>query len=156
MTVEALSRHLINFKSEVENKMSSSYSDPLVISTRVNRFVVKRILIEMGSFINLIMLEVFDKMSLDKKKNLSRAFYPLMGLGDKSVPIIGITNLTIFLRDEKYKREIYTEFMVADIPLSYNVILGQSIFNNHGVIINMEYLCLKLQTMRSIEVARGS
>lgn len=65
-----------------------------------------------------------------------------MGLDDKSVLVMGVINLTIVLGNEKFKREIYVEFAVVDIPLSYNPILGRPILNNYGVIINMEYLCL--------------
>lgn len=110
--------------SEANNKVSSPHSDPLVISTRINRFVVNQILIDIGSSMNLITLEVFNKLGLDKKKDPSWFSYPLVGLGDKSVPILRITNLTIFLGDKQFKREIYSEFAVVDIPISYNMILG--------------------------------
>lgn len=72
------------------------------------------------------------------------------------MPVMSVTNLTLVLGDEKYKREIYTELAVVDIPLSYNLILGRSILNNYGVIINMEYLCLKLPAIRGITIARRS
>lgn len=67
-----------------------------------------------------------------------------MGLGDKSIPVMGFTNLTILLGDEQFKREIYAEFVVVDISLSYNATVGQPILNNHGMITNMSYLCQTL------------
>lgn len=65
-----------------------------------------------------------------------------------------ITNLTIILMDKKFKREIYVEFAKVDIPLSCNTILEPLILSNHGVIISMECVCLKLPTIESIAVAR--
>lgn len=41
MVVEALSRHPINFELKVNSNVSSPHLDPLVISTRMNRFIVK-------------------------------------------------------------------------------------------------------------------
>lgn len=121
----------------------------------MNRFVVKQNLIDTGSFENLITLEVFNKLALDKK-DLSQVSYPSVGLRDKSVLVLGIMNLTIFLRDKKFKRDIYVEFAVVNIPLSYNAILGRTILNNHGVIIHMKYLCLKLPAIGGIVVVRGN
>lgn len=92
---------------------------------------------------------------MDKKNDLSRVPYPLVGLGDKSMPVMGVTNLTVILGDENFKREIYAEFTVVNIPLSYNAILGCPILNKHGVVINMEYLCLKLPAIGGITFARG-
>lgn len=40
MVVEALSRHPINFKLEVDNKVSSPHSDPLVNLAWMNRFII--------------------------------------------------------------------------------------------------------------------
>lgn len=155
MAVQGLSRHPINFESEANNKVSSPHSDLLVILAKMNRFVVKQNLIDTGSFENLITLEVFNKLALDKK-DLSQVSYPSVGLGDKSVLVLGIMNLTIFLRDKKFKRDIYVEFAVVNIPLSYNAILGRTILNNHGVIIHMKYLCLKLPAIGGIVVVRGN
>lgn len=66
MVVEVLSRHLINFELKIDNKVSIPHSNLLVISTRMNRFMVKQILIDTGSFVNLIMLMVFEKLGLEK------------------------------------------------------------------------------------------
>lgn len=46
--------------------------------------------------------------------------------------------------------------MVVDIPLSYNAILGRPILNNHGVVINMELLYLKLLAIGGTTMAKRS
>lgn len=124
LTVEALFQQPINFELEVENKVSSLQFDLLVISARMNRFIVKQIFIDTGSSVNLIKLKVFNKLGLDKEKDMSYVLYPLVGLGDKSVPVLGVMNLTILMRNEQFKREIDPEFAVVDIHLLYNAILG--------------------------------
>lgn len=64
-----------------------------------------------------------------------------MGLGDKTVAVLGTINLPLVLRNKKYKRKIYVEFVVLDIPLAYNVILGSLVLNYYGIVINMGSLC---------------
>lgn len=83
----------------------------------------------------MITLDVYGKLGLDQKKNLSRVLYPLVGLGD---------NL------------FYAKFTMMNFPLSYNSIFGWSILNNYGMIIKMEYLCLKFPVTGGITVAKGS
>lgn len=58
--------------------------------------------------------------------------------------VLDTVNLPLILGDEKYKREVYAEFSVVEITLAYNVILKQPILNFHEIIINIDYLCLKL------------
>lgn len=112
MATEALSRH---FESETD-KVSTPHFDPLVISARTNKFIMKRILIDTGSSINLITLEVFEKLRLDKKKNLSRVLYSLVGLDGKSLPVISVTNLTVVMGMRSSKKR---SMLMVDIPLSY-------------------------------------
>lgn len=103
------------FESETD-KVSTPHFDPLVTSARTNKFIMKRILIDTGSSINLITLEVFEKLRLDKKKNLSRVLYSLVGLDGKSLPVISVTNLTVVMGMRSSKKR---SMLMVDIPLSY-------------------------------------
>ncbi|KAG8654251.1 hypothetical protein MANES_05G115333v8 [Manihot esculenta] len=77
-------------------------NDPLVISVCLNWY--GWVLVNIGSFVNLITVDVFNK------------------LGDKVVVVLGTINLPLVLGDEKQKRELYEEFVVVDIQLAFNVI----------------------------------
>ncbi len=83
--------------------------------------MAQRILIDIGSLVNLITLKVYEKLE-SQKQNLTKVIYPLVGLGDKTIPVVGTINLIVGLGDETFRRSIYEEFMVVDIPLLYNVI----------------------------------
>lgn len=97
-------------------------------------------MIDIGSSINLITLEVFNKLGLDKN-NCTKVSYSLMGLGDKIMAVMGTINLPFVLGDEKHKWELYVEFAMV---VSYNVILGRLVINCHGIVINMGDMYLKL------------
>lgn len=57
----------------------SSYNGLLVISVRLNKYEVKRVLIDIGSSINLLTLYVHNKLGLNKN-TLTKVSYPLIGL----------------------------------------------------------------------------
>ncbi|XP_058010216.1 uncharacterized protein LOC131183467 [Hevea brasiliensis] len=95
------------------------------------------------------MKEVLEKLGY-KIENLTKVMYPLVSLGDKTVFVLGTVNLATVLGDKGHKKEIYTEFVVIDIPLSYNIILGQPILNNNDIVIRMKWLCMKLTASRDI------
>lgn len=94
MTIEELYLKPITVSSPEDNKVIVPHSDPLIILVRMNKFLMKRILINTECFMNLVTFNVCEKLGLEKK-NLSKVSYPLVGLGDKLIPILGTTNLTI-------------------------------------------------------------
>lgn len=68
---------------------------------------------------NLVTLDNYEKLGL-KKETLFKVPYPLMGLSDKAVPVLGMTNLIIILGEDEFRRMLlYPEFAVVDILLSY-------------------------------------
>lgn len=119
----------------------------LVISVRLNKYEVRQVFVDIGISINLLTLEVYNKLSLDKS-NLTKVSYPLVELGDKTMAVLGIINLPLVLGNEKHKREVYAKFAVVDIPLT--------ILNCHGIVIYISSLCLKLRASGGLVVVRGS
>lgn len=51
---------------------------------------------------------------------------------------------------------MYVEFAMVDIPLAYNVILGRLALNCHGIVINIDFMCLKLPGLGRVVVVQGS
>lgn len=112
-------------------------------------------MVHTGSSVNLLTLDVFNKVGLDKN-NLVKVSYPLVGLGDKTIAVLGTINLPLVLGDEKHKRELYAELVVVDILLAYNVILCHPVLNYHGIIINMSAMCFKLLGLGGLTAVRGN
>lgn len=79
-----------------------------------------------------------------------------MGLGDKTVAMLGTINLSLVLGDKKHNRELYAEFAVVDISFAYNVMIDLPILNYHWIVINMGALRLKLPTPWGLAIIRGS
>ncbi|KAJ9134997.1 hypothetical protein P3X46_032223 [Hevea brasiliensis] len=117
--------------------------------------MVRRVLIDIRSLVNLVTLEIYKKLRL-KRNDLTKVTFPLVGLGDKIILVAGTTNLTIALGNEVFKWSIYAKFIIADTPLSYNVILGRLILNDNNILINVDCLCMKLLAPGGIAMVRKS
>ncbi len=61
---EALYLDTIIFSTEDYEKVKRPHSDPLVINILLNRYTMRRTLIDNGSSVNLINLEVYEKLIL--------------------------------------------------------------------------------------------
>ncbi|KAG8633903.1 hypothetical protein MANES_18G146801v8 [Manihot esculenta] len=117
----------------------------------LSNYELRRVLVDTGSSVNFLILNIFNKLGLDKN-SLVKVSYPLVELGDKIVAVLGTINLPLVLGDETYRQELYVEFAVVDILFAYNVILGHPVLNCHGIIINMGAMCLKLPALGRIVV----
>lgn len=99
MAVEKLCQKPITFYYEEGSKVASPYLDPSVIFKRTNKFFVKRILINTGSSVNLTTVDLYEKLGL-QKKNLAKVPYPLVGLCDKVILVLGVINPSVMIGNE--------------------------------------------------------
>ncbi|KAG8635625.1 hypothetical protein MANES_16G049870v8 [Manihot esculenta] len=141
--------------SSTDKTIEFFQKDSLVIKILLNSYEVRQVLVDIGSSVNLLILNVFNKLGLNKN-SLVRVFYPLVGLGDKIMVVLETINLPLVLGDEKYRRELYVEFAVVDIPFAYNVILSLPNLNYHSIILKLGAMCLKLPALGGIVMVRGN
>ncbi|KAG8633887.1 hypothetical protein MANES_18G145610v8 [Manihot esculenta] len=136
-------RHTMKEFGPADKTIGFFQNNIIIVNIHLNRYEMRRVLVDTGSSINLLTSNVFNKLGLDKN-NLVKVFYPLVGLGDKTVAVLSTINLPLVFGDGKHKRELYTEFIVVHILLAYNVILIRPILNCHDIFISMGAICLKL------------
>ena len=103
-----------------------------VMSVKVwSKTVLKRMLVDDGSAVNLLTFEVYVALGLSPNK-LRPVYTPIIGLGGKQVPIEGAVDLKVEFGDEEHVKKFKAEFMVIDIPFSYNAIIGKPILYDIG------------------------
>ncbi|XP_070026661.1 uncharacterized protein [Nicotiana sylvestris] len=95
------------------------HNDALVISLLVHDTNVKRLLIDPGSFVNIILLRVVNEMQ-DEDKLIPKA-HTLSGFDSSSVVIKGEIILITFA--EEVVKD--TKFQVVEMDMAYNMILGR-------------------------------
>ena len=72
----------IIFTSKDGNKVTTPHTDALIVEGMVENFILKRILVDDGSAVNLLTFEVYVALGLSPNK-LRPVYTPLIGLGGK-------------------------------------------------------------------------
>ncbi|XP_074283049.1 uncharacterized protein LOC141607597 [Silene latifolia] len=96
------------------------HHDGLVISMQIGTATVRRILVDRGSLVNLIILDVFKAMKISEDQNTKKSSV-LVGFGEETKNTLG----EIYLPTYAEGVASYERFGVLDCLSSYNVILGR-------------------------------
>ncbi|XP_019252730.1 PREDICTED: uncharacterized protein LOC109231525 [Nicotiana attenuata] len=116
---QVLEEESITFNDADADGVLSPHNDALVISLLVYDTNEKRVLIDPGSSVNIILLRVLREMQAEEKM-IPKA-HTLSGFDNSSVVTKGEVILTTFA--EGVVKE--TKFQVVDMEMSYNMILGR-------------------------------
>lgn len=113
----------ITFKDEETEYLNPNYNDILVVFVRMINTRVKRVMIEIGSFTNMLYFNVFQKLKL-----LTNDFTPITSLliwfTSNSISPLGTMSLYIIFDNELYSKMVMTKFIVVDISLAYNIVIS--------------------------------
>ncbi|XP_059658356.1 uncharacterized protein LOC132304629 [Cornus florida] len=96
------------------------YEDPLVVSLTVAECLVRRVLIDPGSSVNVMPRVTFDRLEIEPEK-LKPTGNPLLGFDGKRVEPIGMVELTV----QAAERVLTESFVVVEIHPSYNLLMGR-------------------------------
>uniref|UniRef100_A0A2N9H645 Uncharacterized protein n=1 Tax=Fagus sylvatica TaxID=28930 RepID=A0A2N9H645_FAGSY len=111
----------ISFSDSDLQDVQLPHNDPLVITLRIGNYDVKRILIDQGSFAEVMYQELFEKLGLGKS-DLSEYSSPVFGFSGESTIPVGKTTLPVLAGPIN----LQTEFIVIQAPSPYNAIMGRS------------------------------
>ncbi|GFZ16802.1 hypothetical protein Acr_26g0000720 [Actinidia rufa] len=110
----------ITFTKADLKKVQHPHSDHLVIQLRVNNYNIKRILMDIGSSIEVMYYDLFKYLKfLESTLKPSRA--PLVSFNAQSHWPLG----TVTLKVRAGSQELMTELVIVDIPSPYNVAVKQ-------------------------------
>uniref|UniRef100_A0A2N9F8W7 Integrase catalytic domain-containing protein n=1 Tax=Fagus sylvatica TaxID=28930 RepID=A0A2N9F8W7_FAGSY len=126
------------------------YSDALVITLRIGEFDVKRILIDLGSSVEIMYESLFRGLGLGKK-DLSRTEGPLSGFSGETVVPSG--KVTINVRAGTVSSP--TEFFVLNAFSPYNAILGRPWLHRMGAVPSTLHQRLRFPTPQGVMEIRG-
>ena len=120
----------------------------------IERFNTKRILVDNGSFVDIIYLPTFQQLKLDPKR--LRPFESLLVSfsGDRVYPM-GIVTLTVTVGTQPRQLTRQLDFLVVDCLSSYNVIIGRPTLNRWKATTSTYYLKVKFPTDNGVGEVRG-
>ncbi|XP_070055375.1 uncharacterized protein [Nicotiana tomentosiformis] len=116
---QTLEEDSITFDDVDADGLMIPHNDALVISLLIHDTNIKRVLIEPGSSVNIILLRVVNEMQIgDQMISKERS---LSGFNNSTVITKGKIMLTTFVEGVIKERK----FQVIDTDMAYNVILGR-------------------------------
>ena len=127
------------------------HDDALVVTTRINGFIVKRILIDQGSGTKVMFPNLFKGLSL-KNEDLSKYDMPLVGFDGRMVILEGKILLLVNMEG----KEVMVIFIVVASFSLYTTILGRSWIHAMGEVLSTLDVKVKFRTKQGIAIVKGN
>ncbi|KAK0605493.1 hypothetical protein LWI29_027475 [Acer saccharum] len=127
-------------------------NDALVISARIGHREVHRILIDNGSSADILSVEVYDQLRLDRK-DLQPFPTPLRGFGGVEVRSLGTVKLPVKIGKAPCQKTVLLDFVVVDTEnWPYNALLGRPFLNKAKAVTATYALMMKFPTEYGVGV----
>ncbi|XP_059639253.1 uncharacterized protein LOC132281572 [Cornus florida] len=126
------------------------HEDPLVVSLTVAECLVRRVLVDPGSSVNVMPRDTFDRLEI-KLKKLKPTGNPLLGFDGKRVEPIGMVEVEVQAAVRVFKES----FVVIEIHPSYNLLMGRGwIHRVQGVPLTLHQVmrCLRPDGNKVIDI----
>lgn len=128
--------------------------EALVVTIDINGFDVQRVMVDTRSSVNVMYLDVFKKLQLDRSA-LTPIRTPLSDFTGAMIHPEGVIRLPVEVGIAPRSLRVMMEFVVVDLASVHNVILGRPGISQLGAIISMPHLCMKFQTPGGVGVVGG-
>ncbi|XP_074318453.1 uncharacterized protein LOC141655265 [Silene latifolia] len=126
------------------------HPDALIITLSMANCTVRKVLVDTGSSVNLIMLKTIENMGFGEK-DLQKKTFPLVGFSGETTKSLG----EIFIPTYVGGVNKQIRYLVIDGPSTYNVILGRPWLHQMKVVPSTYHQCIKFPTPWGVETMRG-
>jgi len=114
----------------------------MVITVELENYVVKKVLIDQGSSVDILYWATYQKLQLPTTTTVSYD-EPIYGFLGEKVSTRGYIDLHTVFHDGAQTKTIPIRFLVVDAPTLYNVLLAWPSFNTLGAIVSTPHLAKK-------------
>ncbi|KAL0440260.1 UNVERIFIED_CONTAM: hypothetical protein Slati_2509000 [Sesamum latifolium] len=121
----------------------------MVIKMDFANFMVHKVLVDNGSFVDILFMEVLRKMEIGIT-SVRPVCTQLIGFGGSEVIPLETIDLPVSIGKELKRKTMMIKFLVVETPLAYNVILGRPGLNLFKVVVSTFHLKIKFATMHGI------
>lgn len=122
-----------------------------MVIAQINGFIIKRVLIDQGSSVEVMYPNLFKGLGL-KNKDLSKYDTPLMGFDGRMVIPEGQISLPVNMEG----KEVMVTFIVVTSFSPYTSILGRLWIHAMGTVPSTLHVKVKFCTEQGIVIVRGS
>nr|XP_023899224.1 uncharacterized protein LOC112011063 [Quercus suber] len=127
------------------------HDDALVVNARIGGFLVKRVMIDQGSGVDVMYPDLFRGLGL-RSADLSKYGTPLVGFDGKTVIPEGQISLPINMEG----KEVVVTFIVVASFSPYTAILGRPWIHEMGAVPSTLHVKVKFPSEQGVTVVRGS
>ncbi|XP_019160797.1 PREDICTED: uncharacterized protein LOC109157353 [Ipomoea nil] len=144
----------ITFTLEDQPESGDHVMEALVVTIDIMGTDVQRVMVDTWSSVNVLYLDMFKKLKLDKQE-LIPVGVPLSEFTGATIRPEGkiVRPVEIGTPPKSVKTEL--EFIVVNLHCVHNVILGRPAIMRVGGIISMPHLCMKFPTPAGVGVVQG-
>ncbi|XP_015931906.1 uncharacterized protein LOC107458222 [Arachis duranensis] len=118
--------------------------NPVVISIQTGELLVRKVLLDPGSSAYVLFYSTFLKMKLSEKL-MQPSSEELVGFFGERIPIKGYIWLKTMMGEDSLSRTIDIQYLIADCPIPYNIILRRPALNMFRAVISTLHLCVKFK-----------
>ncbi|XP_020207400.1 uncharacterized protein LOC109792401 [Cajanus cajan] len=132
----------ISFSDSDYEGVAPHEDDPVVISTIVMGYNVKRVLIDQGSFADILFWESFEGMKIPNDRLIPYAG-TLVGFVGDQVIARGYVNLEMTFGQGAQMKTVVARYLVVNAQSSYSILIGRPTLNKLGAIVSTSHLKVK-------------
>ncbi|KAL2503713.1 Reverse transcriptase domain-containing protein [Abeliophyllum distichum] len=144
----------ISFTEEDMRGVHYLHCDALIVRAVVARNGLGRMLVDNGSFVNVIFSSTYEQMNIDVP--LEPSTEPLyVFTGDCVIPK-GIIRLTVMMGEQPLAAHTFMKFLVVDRRSAYHGVLGRPALKELWTVTSIHHLCMKFSTEGGITTIRGN
>ncbi|XP_019197163.1 PREDICTED: uncharacterized protein LOC109191031 [Ipomoea nil] len=144
----------ITFTLEDQPESGDHGMEALVITIDIMRTDVQRVMVDTGSSVNVLYLDVFEKLKLYKQE-LIPIGVPFSRFTGATIRPEGKIILLVEIGTPPKSVKTELEFVVVNLHCVHNVILDRPAIMRVGGIVSMSHLCMKFPTPAGVGVVRG-
>jgi len=126
---------LITFRDDDFQAIDPQHDDPMVISVEIKDFAVRKTLVDQGSSVDILYWGTFKKLGISKT-NIQHYLKPIVGFSGERVDTRGYIDLFTKFGGEKVTRTVKIRYLIIDVHISYNILLGRPSLNTLGAVVS--------------------
>ena len=111
---------------------------------------MKKILIDDGRAVEVLMWKVFQEMGLDESQ--LRPLGPIYGFTNQPIRPKGVITLLITIGQKEHTVIVMVDFLVVDQPSAYNAIIGRPLMKKNNMVSVVYCLTVKFPTPTGVRL----
>ena len=130
------------------------HDDALVVTMMVANHAIHRILVDNGSFADILYWPVFQQMGINRDR-IKPFGPPLVGFGGEYVYLEEIISLPLTVGNAPKVSTVMVDFLVVDRPFAYNAIISRPGLNKLRATTSTYHLMMKFPTEEGVGEVKG-